>query len=114
MVLVYIPKYLPHKLKEYKKQIYTIVKDQGFKITIETNLQKVNFLALTMDLPSESFQPFRKPNDNPLYINSKSNHPGHIIKNLPKAINRLSEMLCNENLFNTHKKRIAGCTAKLR
>ena len=57
-----------------------------------------------MDLQSETFQPFRKPNDNLLYINSKSNHPGHIIKNLPKAINRrLSEISSNENLFNNHK-----------
>ena len=58
-----------------------------------------------MDLQSETFQPFRKPNDNLLYINSKSNHPGHIIKNLPKAINRrLSEISSNENLFNNYKK----------
>ena len=73
--------------------MYFFFKYQRLKITIENNLPKVNFLDITMDLLSETFQPFRKPNDNPLYINSKSNQPGHIIKNLPNAINRrLSEI----------------------
>ena len=95
----------PSQMERIKKQIYKIFKDQGLKITIETNLPKVNFLDITMDLQSETFQPFRKPNDNPLYINTKSNHPRHIIKNLPKAINRrLSQISSNDNLFNNHKK----------
>ena len=58
----------PSQMERIKKQIYKIFKDQGLKITIETNLPKVNFLDITMDLQSETFQPFRKPNDNPLPI----------------------------------------------
>ena len=54
-------------------------------------------------------QPFRKPNDNPLYINSKSNHPHHIIKNLPITIKKiLAEIASNENFFNIHKKEYQG------
>lgn len=109
------------QMEKIKKQIYKIFKDYGLKITIETNLPKVNFLDITMDLTNGTFQPFRKPNDSPLYINSKSNHPYHIIKNLPIAINkRLSEISSNENVFNNHKNeyqnalRNSGHNAKLK
>ena len=37
--------------------------------------------------------PFNKPNNIPLYINKKSNHPPRIISNIPQSINRrLSEI----------------------
>ena len=32
--------------------------------------------------------PFNKPNNIPLYINKKSNHPPRIISNIPQSINR--------------------------
>ena len=44
----------------------------------------VNFLDIITDLQSETFQPFRKLNDNPLYINSKYNQPGHIVETYQK------------------------------
>ena len=74
-----------------------------------------------MDLRSNTFHPYRKPNDKALYINSNSNHPPHIVKNLPIAINkRLSEISSNEKLFNEHKNeyedalRNSGFPAKLK
>ena len=76
-------------------------KDVGFKITIEANLKIVNFLDVTLNLNTGKYYPFRKPNDLPLYINSKSNHPPNIIKNLPDAINqRLSDISHDEDVFN--------------
>ena len=53
-----------------------------------------------MDLESEIFKPFIKPNTTPLYIHSQSNHPPTIIKNLPASINkRLSSISCNKVEF---------------
>ena len=53
-----------------------------------------------MDLNSGIFKPYMKPNDSPLYINKKSNHPPSIIKNIPAAVNRrLSNISANENVF---------------
>ena len=41
-----------------------------------------------------------KPNDSPIYINKKSNHPPSIIKNIPAAVNRrLSSISTNEGVF---------------
>ena len=41
-----------------------------------------------------------KPNDTPLYVNSMSNHPPGILRNIPQSINRrLSSISANEDVF---------------
>ena len=51
-------------------------KGHGLKITIQRNLKSVNYLDITLNLTNGLFQPFRKPNDEPLYINTKlTTHP---------------------------------------
>ena len=45
--------------------------------------------------------PYNKPNNIPLYVNKKSNHPPRIISNIPQSINRrLSEISYDEESFN--------------
>ena len=47
LVLVYIPEYLPNKLKELKKiYIYKIFKNHGLRITIAPKLPKVSFYII--------------------------------------------------------------------
>ncbi len=41
----------------------------GLKITAEANLHVANFLDVTFDLNSVKFKPYRKPNDDRLYMN---------------------------------------------
>ncbi len=43
-----------------------------FKITAGANLHVVNFLDVTFGLNNGKFKPYRKPNDDPLYINRHS------------------------------------------
>ena len=60
----------------------------------------MNFLDVTFDLESGLFKPFMKPNDNPIYVHKKRNHPSAIIKNLPESVNRrLSSISANEGIF---------------
>ena len=60
----------------------------------------VNKLDVTFNLKNGLYYPYRKPNDQPQYINTKSSHPPRIIKHLPKAISRrVSEISCNKNEF---------------
>ena len=41
-----------------------------------------------------------KPNDVPVYVNIKSNHPPSILKNIPAAVNkRLSKNSSNQKIF---------------
>ena len=53
-----------------------------------------------MDLTSDSYRPFLKP-DNPLiYVHKESNHPPLILENIPKSVNkRLSELSKSEEIF---------------
>ena len=75
-----------------KKRICEIFQSCSLKITIETNLQITDFLDVTFNLKSEKYYPFRKPNNDPLYINALSNHPENI-KQSPNMIGkRISEI----------------------
>ena len=53
-----------------------------YQRTCETNLKAVNFLDVTLNLTTGKYQPYNKPDNDPLYINILSNHPPNIIKNL--------------------------------
>ena len=87
-----------------RKKITKIFKDNGFSITIDMNLLKVNYLDTSMDMSTGKYQPYRKPNDKPLYINCKSNHPPNIIKQIPTMIqNRLSELSSGADEFEKAK-----------
>lgn len=61
----------------------------------------VNYLDVTLDLSTGKFCPYRKPDNYPLYINAKSNHPPSIIKHLPATIStRISGLSCDPDKFN--------------
>ncbi|OOZ36136.1 hypothetical protein, partial [Solemya elarraichensis gill symbiont] len=52
------------------------------------------------NLSNGKYMPYSKPNNVPLYVHSKSNHPPRILKNIPESINkRLSEISCDEESF---------------
>ena len=79
-------------------------KEFGLKIGIETNLKIVNVLDITFNLRNRTYRPYRKPNDNLLYIYTSSKHPPQIIKHLPDSIEeRLSNNSSNEQIFNSVK-----------
>ena len=61
----------------------------------------MNFLDVTLNLQEETFSPYRKPNNDPLYVDSRSNHPPSIIKHIPEAINkRISTLSSDQTSFN--------------
>ena len=47
--------------------------DFDLSITCETNLKVVNVLDVTLNLTTGKYQPYNKPDNNPLYINIHSN-----------------------------------------
>ena len=87
-----------------KRDITRHLKNHGLNITIQTNMKTVNYLDVTFNLNSRTYYPYRKPTDQPLYINTKSNHPPRIIKQLPDNISRrISNLSCSETEFNKTK-----------
>ena len=64
------------------------------------NVKCVNYLDVTLNLETETFKPYVKPNDKPTYVHADSNHPPCILKNIPKSVNqRLSSISSNEEIF---------------
>ena len=87
-----------------KKAITKIFRNNGLEITINMNMRQVNFLDSTMFLETGKFQPYRKPANNPLYINRQSNHPPCITKQIPSMIQtRLSNLSSDAEEFNKVK-----------
>ena len=85
-----------------RKCLYSIFHQFGLKITAEVNNQIVNFLEVTFNLREGKYSAYRKPNNEPLYIDSRSNHHPSIIKHIPKSINkRISCLSSDESSFNS-------------
>ena len=72
----------------------------GFDKTIYVNLKSVDFLDVTFELPTGMHKPFLKPNNIIQYVHTSSNHPRHIIENIPKGVeDRISMLSSNEEIF---------------
>ena len=81
-----------------RKGIVKTFKNADFKIEIKTNLHNLDFLDITFNLLDGTYKPYKKPNDQLMYVNT-SNHP-QIIKQLPTTVsNRLSNS-SNKQVFN--------------
>ena len=90
------------KCERTRKDITKLFQQAGLKITTQTNLRKVDYLDVTMDLTNGRHTPYRKPNDTPLYINVLSNHPKPVISQIPGAISkRLSTLSSDQDAFNS-------------
>ena len=61
----------PHA-ERVKKEICEIFQSYALKITIETNLQIMDFHGVTFNLKNQKYYPFRKPNNDPLYTSMLS------------------------------------------
>ena len=93
-------------LTRLTKDIFKLFKTEfGLSITMDTNLTIVNFLDVTFNLSTNRYYPYRKPNDQPIYIHKESNHPPHVTKQLPNSVNkRLNDISCDKVAFETSKR----------
>ena len=68
-----------------RKNIIKIFKECGLSITCEVNKKIIDFLDVRFNLNDQTCEPYRKPSNEPAYINKQSNHPPNIIADIPKA-----------------------------
>ena len=86
--------------EEIWEKLFKIFKSNRMSITVECNLIVTDFLDVTFDLKSATYYPYRKPNNEILYINKHSNYPPSIINQILSMIsNRISENSCDKNHF---------------
>ena len=92
------------KTDRTRKDIIEIFKNVGFKVEIKTNLRIVDILEVRFNLLDGMYKPYKKPNDQLLYVNTSLNHPPQIIKQLPTSIsNRLLNNSSNKQVFDMSK-----------
>ena len=83
-----------------KKEFQKVFNENGLKIVIKCNLKVVDYLDATFNLNDGSYKPYKKPNDETLYISAKSNHPPNIIKQLPVSVeDRLRNLSSSKRIF---------------
>jgi hypothetical protein len=59
---------------------------------------ELNWIDVT--LTTGKYHPYSKPNNTPLYVHSKSNHPPSVLRNIPLSINkRLTEISSDQDSF---------------
>ena len=75
-------------------------RDHDLELAIQCNRKLVNFLNVTLSLENSTHRPYLKDNNKINYVNTKSNHPASIIKQMPKSIElRLSQLSPNKEIF---------------
>ncbi len=90
----------PQQIENTKKKICKIFEKNKLRITIEANKKDINFLDVNLNLNNGKHAPFIKPDNKPMYVHAKSNHPPSVLKSIPKGINkRLSEISSDEETF---------------
>ena len=86
-------------MDKLRKKLITIFNRYNLKITVDTNLTKVDYLDITLDLNSGTHYPFRKPNEETVYINKHSNHPPSITKQIVKNVSTRISALSSNKVF---------------
>ena len=87
------------------KALHEIFNRHSLRIKIKHSLKSVDFLDLTLHLQSGEYEPFRKEDNVPIYVNKGSNHPPNITNHIPRMIEKMvSDNSSSEAIFNKHKK----------
>ena len=77
------------RMEAIRQGLHELFRRHGLKITIEPpNKTVVDFLDVTFNMESGAYRPYRKPNDKPIYVHRKSNHPPNVLDQIPKSINK--------------------------
>ena len=94
-----------HHADKIRKEFHHLFEVNELSLETECNLKTVNYLDITLDLNTGTYKPYRKPNDEKLYIHAKPNHPENILKQLPISIKTsLSKLSSNPEIFHEASK----------
>ena len=90
--------------RDLNKRVRKVFSEIGLEITTDFGLKSTDFLDVDFNLEKDEYSPYRKPNDEPVYIDINSDHPPIIKKNLKSMIQkRLSTLSSSEEVFDRKK-----------
>ena len=79
--------------KIVKSKFIGIFWSEKLGITVDPISQVTDYLDVKLNLAYHTYETYMKPNNIPIYLHVKSNHPSHIIRNIPKMIeHRISNL----------------------
>ena len=94
-----------HHADKISIEFHQLFKENGLSLEIECNLKTIDYLDLALDLNTGTYNPYRKPNDETLYIYAKSNLSVNLFKQLPTSIEtRLSNLSSKSEIFHEASK----------
>ena len=67
--LAYTKKVKGRNADKIRKELIKIYKNAGLNTTVDTNVKIINSLDVTLNLNKQIVRPYKKPNDEPQYIN---------------------------------------------
>ena len=93
----------PRQAENMFKKIHAVFKSEDLTVKIEGLAKSVEYLDVKMHLNTGEYEPFRKEDTLPKYVNKDSNHPPAIIRNLPAMIEkRVSGLSSSQAMFDRH------------
>ena len=94
----------PKEIERISQEVQKIYRKEGLRITIEANRKVVPFLDLKLDIANRTYEPYLKEGNQPMYVNTQSNHPPAVIKAIPTGINhRLAQLSISKEAFDRNK-----------
>ena len=83
-----------------KKDLIRIFESNGLSIKFNTSPKVAILVDVDLNLIRDIYQPYKKPKNNPLYINKKSNHPLTVLKQIAKAIwKRIFDISSSKDIY---------------
>ena len=94
-------RFLRTKGDQNQKAVQSIFRENELKITIQWNLEILDYSDVTFNLKDSPYCRFSKTNKKINYLHKQSNYPSTIIKQFPLSVERvLSKLSLHEKIFN--------------
>ena len=74
--------------KRKREAIVKVFKEFGLRLTIQASLLIVNFFDIQLNLGTSTDKPYRKPDNNPVYLDKISNFFKTVLEQLPKSVEK--------------------------
>ena len=92
------------QVEKVSQQMREIFRKHGLGLKVEANMQVTDFLDVLFNLKEGTHRAWVKPEQVIHYVHRESNHPAHVLKNIPAEVERrLSALSSNREMFEAAK-----------
>ena len=89
------------RVNSLSKEVTALFKKEKLRITVDVNITTTDYLDVMFNLKTDSYRPYRKPNDWPVFMHMESSHPPGTKDQMAKnTYSRISMLSSDETIFN--------------